>query len=67
MVGEELAVPLELVTQHRLDGLWNEEFKRMLRSAILGQIDIDSDLENAFGREDEALLVRVANLLSHRL
>ena len=36
-------------------------------SAILGQIDIDSDLENAFGREDEALLVRVANLLSHRL
>jgi len=37
VVGEELAVPLELVTQRRLDGLWNEEFKRMLRSAILGQ------------------------------
>lgn len=36
-------------------------------SAILGQIDIDSDLENAFGQEDEALLVRVANLLSRRL
>jgi GAF domain-containing protein len=36
-------------------------------SAILGQIDIDSDLENAFGGEDEALLIRVANLLSRRL
>jgi len=37
VVGEELGVPLELVTQGRLDGLWNEEFKRMLRSVILGQ------------------------------
>ena len=32
-----LGVPLELVTQNRLDGLWNEEFKRLLRCAILGQ------------------------------
>lgn len=32
---------------------------------ILGQIDIDSDLENAFTNEDEALLVRVADRLSH--
>ena len=45
VVGEELAVPLELVTQHRLDGLWNEEFKRMLRSAILGQ---NSEKEPSF-------------------
>ena len=37
VVGEELGVPLALITQRRLDGLWNEEFKRMLRSAILGQ------------------------------
>jgi L-methionine (R)-S-oxide reductase len=36
-------------------------------SAILGQIDIDSDIENAFGQEDEALLARVADLLSRRL
>jgi GAF domain-containing protein len=36
-------------------------------SAILGQIDIDSDLENAFGHEDEALLSRVADLLARRL
>lgn len=37
VVGEELGVPLELITQRRLDGLWNEEFKRMMRCAILGQ------------------------------
>jgi len=33
---------------------------------ILGQIDIDSDLENAFTKEDEALLSRVADLLARR-
>ena len=33
---------------------------------ILGQIDIDSDLENAFTEEDEALLSRVADLLARR-
>lgn len=45
VVGEELSVPLELLTQQRLDGLWNEEFKRMLRSAILGQ---NSEKEPSF-------------------
>lgn len=45
VVGEELSVPLELVTQQRLDGLWNEDFKRMLRSAILGQ---NSEKEPSF-------------------
>lgn len=33
---------------------------------ILGQIDIDSDLENAFTEEDEVLLTRVADLLARR-
>jgi L-methionine (R)-S-oxide reductase len=33
-------------------------------SEILGQIDIDSDLENAFTSEDETLLTRVADRLS---
>jgi pullulanase len=45
VVGEELSVPLALVTQNRLDGLWNEQFKQMLRSAILGQ---NSDQEPSF-------------------
>jgi GAF domain-containing protein len=34
---------------------------------ILGQIDIDSDLENAFTVEDESLLGDVADLLGRRL
>lgn len=33
---------------------------------ILGQIDIDSDLEAAFNHEDEALLNDVADLLARR-
>lgn len=33
---------------------------------IFGQIDIDSDLEDAFGEADEALLSRVADSLARR-
>lgn len=39
VVGEELSVPLALLTQNRLDGLWNEDFKRMVRNAVLGRND----------------------------
>lgn len=39
VVGEELAVPMGLITQGRLDGLWNEPFKRMLRYPITGHND----------------------------
>jgi 1,4-alpha-glucan branching enzyme len=41
VVGEELAMPLDLLTQNRLDGLWNELFKRMVRHVILGEKDVD--------------------------
>lgn len=41
VVGEELSVPISLLTQGRLDGLWNEKFKRMIRSALIGQNDKD--------------------------
>lgn len=34
---------------------------------ILGQIDIDSDIPNAFTSEDEHFLAQVADLLSQRL
>ena len=37
VVGEELAVPLALIDQQRLDALWNEEFKRMVRQVLLGR------------------------------
>ncbi|MEX2121989.1 MAG: alpha-amylase family glycosyl hydrolase [Pirellulales bacterium] len=39
VVGEELSVPIDLLRQHRLDGLWNEDFKRMVRNAIRGRND----------------------------
>jgi 1,4-alpha-glucan branching enzyme len=39
VVGEELSVPIDLLRQNRLDGLWNEDFKRMIRNAILGRND----------------------------
>jgi len=37
VVGEELTEPLAILTQHRLDGLWHENFKRYIRAALLGQ------------------------------
>lgn len=37
VVGEELSVPLSLVHQNRLDGLWNEKFKQIIRQVILGK------------------------------
>ncbi len=39
VVGEELAVPMGLIEQQRVDGLWNEHFKRLVRHAILGKND----------------------------
>ena len=42
VVGEELEIPLELIQKdnqgnRRLDGLWNENFKSLIRSALLGE------------------------------
>jgi hypothetical protein len=41
VVGEELAVPTKLVNENRIDGLWNEVFKRMVRCVIMGENDRD--------------------------
>jgi pullulanase len=46
VVGEELSVPMALLEQNRLDGLWNENFKRILRNVILGKnADGESNFE----------------------
>lgn len=37
VVAEELSVPLDLVTQNRVDALWNEHFQGHLRAAIVGE------------------------------
>ena len=43
VVGEELSRPLGLLTQGRLDALWNDGFRARIRAAILGQ---NNDGEN---------------------
>jgi len=43
VVGEELSHPPELLTQKRLDALWNDGFRARIRAAILGQ---NNDGEN---------------------
>jgi len=39
VIGEELSVPKGLLDQdnRRLDALWNEDFKRLIRQAVLGK------------------------------
>lgn len=37
MVGEELSVPPALLQQNRLDGLWNEKFKQIVRQVLVGR------------------------------
>jgi pullulanase len=37
VVGEELQMPRELITQGRLDGLWNERFQEFIRAALVGE------------------------------
>jgi pullulanase/glycogen debranching enzyme len=50
VVGEELATPLGLVNDGPLDGMWNEPFKRRLRSAILGRSLGDESFETTVRR-----------------
>ena len=45
VVGEELSVPKDLLKH--LDGLWNEEFKRILRQVILGHSDGGDSFESS--------------------
>jgi pullulanase len=46
VVGEDLSVPIPIVHQKRLDGLWNEKFKHILRRVILGENGLgDSSFE----------------------
>jgi len=43
VVGEELSHPPELLSQNRLDALWNDGFRARIRASILGQ---NNDGEN---------------------
>lgn len=46
VVGEELSLPMALLTQGRLDGLWNDTFRALVRSVILGEGDNGSFEQN---------------------
>jgi glycosidase len=46
VVGEELSLPLELLTQGRLDGLWNDRFRQRIRAALIGQADDGASFED---------------------
>jgi 1,4-alpha-glucan branching enzyme len=37
VVGEELSLPMGLLSQGRLDGLWNDKFRELIRAALIGQ------------------------------
>ena len=46
VVGEELSMPRELISDRPLDGFWNEQFKNRLRKVILGQTYGGEDFGN---------------------
>lgn len=45
VIGEELAVPTDLVRQNCVDSLWNENFKKIIRQVLLGK---NADNEPSF-------------------
>jgi pullulanase len=45
VVGEELSHPPELLSQNRLDALWNDGFRARIRAAILGQNSAGENFE----------------------
>lgn len=46
VIGEELSVPLDLVTTGSVNALWNEPFQGRLRGAVLGQTVQDVSFES---------------------
>ena len=46
VVGEELSMPQELISNRPLDGFWNEQFKNRLRKVMLGQTYGGEDFGN---------------------
>lgn len=61
VIGEELAVPKKLLTELRLDALWNEDFKRMIRQAMLGKSYGDLSFEETVRRIVDCQLMGFAD------
>jgi pullulanase len=50
VVGEELSLPMDLLVQKRLDGLWNEQFQSLIRAALIGQSNDGLSFEDTVRR-----------------
>jgi pullulanase len=50
VVGEELSQPMALLTQGRLDGLWNDKFRALIRAALIGQTEDGLSFEETVRR-----------------
>jgi pullulanase len=50
VVGEELSLPMELLSQKRLDGLWNDKFRALIRAALIGQTEDGLSFEDTVRR-----------------
>jgi pullulanase len=50
VVGEELSLPLALLSQGRLDGLWNDKFRALIRAALIGQTEDGLSFEDTVRR-----------------
>ncbi len=50
VVGEELSEPMALLTQGRLDGLWNDRFRALIRAALIGQTEDGLSFEETVRR-----------------
>jgi len=59
VVGEELELPRELLTQKRLDGLWNERFQTLVRAALLGENVGGLNFEDTVRRAIDCRIERV--------
>ena len=59
VVGEELTLPSELITQGRLDGLWNERFQGLVRAALIGENVNGLDFVNTVHRAIDCRIEKV--------
>ena len=50
VVGEELSEPMALLTQGRLDGLWNDKFRALIRAALIGLTEDGLNFEETVRR-----------------
>jgi pullulanase len=61
VVGEELTQPMALLTQGRLDGLWNDKFRALIRAALIGQTEDGLSFEETVRRAIDCRALSFSN------